>query len=187
MLRKLKNREYLLLSGLNYGEAQGSKDTNDGSMHGRFTLYFKPTIGWESYIQFEYNDFTALNFREVYGQGLRFITHKSQTSAGAFGVGAFFEHEELRGQTNQDAVRGNIYVSETRKLTKTLKASLVAYYQPSLKRSNDERLIISAGSALDVTKSLTFNFEYSYRYDEQPPIGVEKIDAKTLLGLNLKY
>ncbi len=184
---KKSDHEWLFLAGLAYGESLGRKDTNNGSTHFRYTYYFKPTVGHENYIQFQYNEFTSLNFREVYGQGLRFILSTEKKYTLATGAGAFFEHEELKNQANQDAVRGNLYLSLAQALTETLDVSIIAYYQPSLKRSNDVRTIISAGSSLDITKSITFNFEYSYSNDNKPPIGVNEEDSMTQFGLAVKY
>ena len=90
---KKTQHEWLFLANLAYGESRDKKDTNNGSTHFRYTYYFKPKIGHENYIQFQYNEFTSLNFREVYGQGLRFILKEQKQSTLATVAGAFFEHE----------------------------------------------------------------------------------------------
>lgn len=172
--------EYIFIANYRYGESFDRKDTQDGNVHLRYTKHLFNNKYLENYIQFESNKFKDLNFREVYGSGLR-ITHEWIN----FGSGAFFEHEEIESSNNQDAVRANIYVSTSIDNKTGLEFSTILYYQPSLKRKNDNRIILNTGISQRVSNSINLIIEYQYVYDQAPPPGIKKFDSALLMGINI--
>ncbi len=172
--------EYILIGDFRYGESFDQKDTEDGSLHFRFTRELEEPHHWEAYTQVEYDNFRALNFREVFGLGYR--NEEKYFNAGA---GAFFEHEEIEARTNQDAIRGNFYLSGTYQTDRGLEFSSIIYAQPSLKQSNDLRVILNTGISQKISDSVTINVEYEYTYDQRPPTAIKKYDSSLMFGFGL--
>ncbi len=174
-----ESNEVLLIGGYRYGESFDEKDTEDGSVHLRYKKAFSKRHNIESYTQFEFNNFKALNFREVYGLGYRHEDKYFNT-----GLGAFYEEEDIDKRVNQYAIRGNFYVSGNRKTETGLEFSTILYLQPSFKQSNDLRVILNAGISQRVTKSLNLNIEYEYIYDERPPRDIKRYDYALVFGVS---
>lgn len=172
--------EFLLIGGLRYGESFNEKDTEDGNVHLRYTRNLFESNFLETYTQYQYDKFRALNSRQLYGLGYRYVDKYFN-----YGVGAFYEHEELESRQNQDAVRGNIYISGLKKTSSGLEYSSIIYLQPSLKRSNDVRVNLNAGISQKITDFLNINIEYSYEYDEQPPSDIKRNDSSLTFGFSI--
>jgi hypothetical protein len=100
--------EFIFLANIRYGESFEQKDTEDGSAHFRYTRMFAPKHFIEGYTQYQYNNFKALEQRNIVGLGYRFTGKYFN-----LGLGAFDEHEEIANRPNEDAIRGNFYLSST--------------------------------------------------------------------------
>ena len=174
--------EYLLIADIQYGESFEQKDTDNGSLHLRYTRELTAAHYAELYTQYEYNRFVALNSRKLYGAGYRLKLQYFN-----LGIGAFNEREEILDRSNQNANRGNIYLSSSIKNKTGLEFSSIIYYQPSFKRSNDTRVILNAGLSQSISKYISFIVEYEYAYDELPPEEINPKDTYLQFGFNLVF
>lgn len=175
-----KKNEYIFSGNYRYGESFDRRDTEDGSVHLRYKRNLYRRHHLESYIQYQFNKFKALDFREVYGLGYRHQDKYFNT-----GIGAFYEQEEIKSRQNEDAIRANLYLSGARELESGFGFSAIIYLQPSLKQSDDLRVIINSGVSQRITDFLNINIEYEYVYDQQPPTDIKKYDSAIMFGFSL--
>jgi hypothetical protein len=178
----LKNEdEFILMLNMRYGESFEQKDTEDGSFHLRYTREIaKKKHFLESYLQYEYNQFKALNSRELFGLGYRFTSKLFN-----MGIGAFKEQEIIEADENQSAVRANLYLSTTLKNDTGFEFSTILYIQPNLNQGEDTRTILNAGVSQRVTKNLNLIIEFQNVYDQRPPLNIKTYDSSLMFGVNL--
>jgi len=84
----------------------------------------------------EYNKFKDLTSRDLVGLGYR-----NKGKYVNFGIGAFAENEIIEDNTDQNAIIGNIYLSNSIENETGFEFSSIAYLQTSLKQSNGLRTI----------------------------------------------
>lgn len=178
--------EYLFLSQYKYGEANNVKNTDSGYGHLRFT-HFRKHFGIENYLQIQFNEFTRLNRRLVYGAGLRFQLLNSQKIDAYLGFGGFYESEKLDETENQEATRGNGYLSIIHNFDDVLKTTLIFYYQPNFEDFEDFRLQAVLGFEFELYKNIGTTLEIKSFHDSLPPPEIEKTDVTYLMGFSVKY
>ncbi len=105
-----RRNEYIGIIDYAYGEATSIKDTYNGSLHLRYAHYLWDETAIETFTQFEFDEFTALELRRLFGLGLRFRFYNSKERILSLGTGAFYENESIDPlvDINQEAVRANI-------------------------------------------------------------------------------
>ena len=173
--------EYILTGNIRYGESFGEKDTDDGSIHLRYTREIVRPHFLETYIQHQYNKFQALTSRNLAGLGYRFSNKYFN-----FGVGAFHEEESIIDRPEENGLRGNIYLSHSEKTESGFEFSTILYVQPSMARGNDTRTTFNAGISQNITKSMALVVEYQNVYDQRPPEDIKTYDASLMFGLTFK-
>ena len=164
--------EYIAIAGIQYGESFKQKDTENGSVHLRYTRQLNKKHYAELYTQYEYNKFKALNSRKLIGFGHRYTTQYIN-----IGVGAFNEHEEISNRPDQNAIRGNFYISSSVKSETGVEFSSIIYIQPSFERGNDLRSILITGLSQKMSNNINLLIEYQNVHDEQPPKTLSQMTA----------
>lgn len=175
-----KRNEFLFIGNYRYGESFDEKDTELGNAHLRFKRKIHRRHHVETYTQFQFDKFKALNLRELYGLGYRHEDKYFNT-----GLGAFFESESLRTGKKEDDIRGNFYISGTKSTEIGLEFSTIIYVQPAFTKSNDVRIILNSGVSQRVTSFLNINIEYEYTYDQDPPTNIKQYDSSLMFGFSL--
>ncbi|MAE58314.1 MAG: hypothetical protein CME69_05495 [Halobacteriovorax sp.] len=178
---KKNGNELILIGTLRYGESFDRKDTEDGSLHLRYTYDLTKKHHIESYTQYQYNDFKALNSRKLIGLGYRLTSEYLNA-----GIGAFNERERLKTTSDENATRGNIYLSSSLKSDTGFNFATIIYYQPALNDTGDKRLILDTGISQEITKRLSMIIEYHVIYDENPPPRIQTTDTSLMFGFTLK-
>lgn len=173
--------EYIFIGNLRYGESFRQKDTEDGSLHLRYTRSFSELHHMEFYSQYEYNKFKALTARRLFGLGYRLTTKFIN-----IGLGAFDENEVVNPGLDQVAVRGNFYLSSTLKNETGFEFSSILYIQPSFRFGNDTRTILNSGISQKINKSISMIIEYQNVYDQQPPTQIKTYDSSLMFGFNFR-
>jgi hypothetical protein len=64
---------------------------------------------------------------------------------------------------------------------------VTGYYQPYLQRFSDFRILSENRFQFRATESVSFNIRLSFRYDREPPTGVEAHDLEIINGLSYKF
>ena len=175
--------EFLLLGGYKYGKNNKMKNTDEGHFHFRFTRYFPPLAGLESYVQVQFDRFKLLALRRIVGSGLRWRLKNSLF----FGSGILYEHEVIDNRSEKGDGRGNFYIAWPWDLGETKQFSLVLYYQPLLRFWNDYRLSVDSVFSVSLSESFSVFVKWYFRRDSHPPSGVVSDDLSYLSGLSFEY
>jgi hypothetical protein len=178
---KSDHEEYIFIGNLRYGESFDRKDTEDGSLHLRYTRSFNDFHHAELYTQYEYNNFKALTARRLFGLGYRLTTQYIN-----IGMGAFDENEVVNPGLDQVAVRGNFYIATNIKNQTGFEFSSILYVQPSFRFGDDTRTILNTGISQQINKSIAMIIEYQNVYDQRPPTQIETYDSTFMFGFNFR-
>ena len=186
LYKKTKNT-WIAMGEYQYGETFDLEDTRQGSAHLRYTKILNSWFQSEIYTQIQFNKFQNLNSRQLGGAGLR--TTRSffeEATKMSFGLGAFYENEELEKIDNLNTPRGNLYAGLL-VTTKYFNFSSTAYYQPNLEDFNDYRVNIKLGVETRLGKILFQQISYSMVKDTRPPSQIAKTDGNFLVEVGARY
>jgi len=179
----------LLVLGYEYGETNDERTLNKSFVHGRHVRNISDNLDYEFFAQLEENEFTRLTYRGLFGTGLRVPFADSDNHIAYLGLGGFREVEKiepLQGTAQAEISRTgrwNIYLMSRYKLDDRISFSNTVYWQPRMADSADRRALFVSILSLKTTRQFSFQFSYESVYDSQPPIGVEKKDAKIKTGI----
>lgn len=178
--------QFIFLSNYRYGESFGDKDTQEGNLHFRYTRLINDWLGWESFQQTEFNKFQDLKLRLLFGTGARFQLVDQTHHRVHFGLGSFYEREELEETFDQKNPRMNTYLSYLYK-GGDFEISSTLYYQPNIENFNDYRFRASLGLETTFSESFSQTIQYQFNRDTAPPPGIENDDRSLTAGLNYRY
>ncbi len=183
----LEKSTFIFLGSYNYGKSTGVEDVNDGHIHFRYTHLLTKGLFVELFQQTEFDKFQDLNARYLFGTGLRQRLFEESRHAVFFGLGAFYEKEELQDSPNQKNPRGNLYLSYVYSKKDDFSASIVTYYQPNTERFHDQRIRLNLGIETYFGENFVQQWEYSLSRDSAPPTGVQRTDSKVTAQIGLTY
>jgi putative salt-induced outer membrane protein YdiY len=178
--------EFLFFANHLYGEVSNTKNTDRGSVHGRYSRSITGITALEFYAQVEFDKFRALRLRRIYGTGLRWKLLDIKAASVYSGIGAFFENEDLDADPDEQTARGNMYTAYVQNFENKMQLSTTFYYQPSLSQS-DFRLQLNANLGIPITQKFKFTIEFQAAHDSAPPTGIVKTDTLYLTGIAFSY
>lgn len=173
--------DYLLLSA-DYAKSAGVKSSDNGFAHLRHIQQFQPSVAWEAYLQVEKDQFSRLEYRGLAGGGLRFtLLEKESRGAIYLGLGAYYSEERI-DKSYADAGtetlwRGNSYLLLKYQINPDAALMSTTYYQPASGNPDDYRMLEQAALKVKLTDRLSLIVSYDLRFDNDPPLGVEKRDS----------
>lgn len=188
---KDKITDYLLLSSA-YGESAGVKTTEKSFMHARHIYQFWPRVAAEGYVQAEQDTFARLEFRGLAGGGGRFTLYQQESRGVVYlGLGAYYSEERI-DDSYPDGGTENLWRASSYLILKyqaSENTALVSstYYQPAFDGAKDFRLLEQAAMWVKLNDTLSLVLSADYRYDSEPPIGVEKRDVTYTTGFSLAF
>lgn len=173
--------DFLLLS-YSFGKVNGEKNTDKGFAHLRHIQQFRPRLAWEAYLQTEKDEFSRLEYRGLAGGGLRFTVYERENVGGAFlGIGGYYSEERIDSSHPDGGTetlwRGSSYLLLKYQLSPNSVLGSTTYYQPSAEGADDYRLLEEAALQVKLTDRLSLVVSMNYRFDSDPPQGVEKRDV----------
>lgn len=162
-----------------YGESNNIEDTNKLYIHLRHIHSITDeVVRLELLAQVQKDKFKLINNRTLYGAGARFkLFELFENSKGYFGVGAFNEYiSYTSNEADENALRGNSYLTYSASLNQNTSLSYTFYYQPILNEFSDNIQLHKFQLRINVYEKLYLNFNIAYDYDSKPPIGLVKED-----------
>ncbi|KAA3602134.1 MAG: DUF481 domain-containing protein, partial [Calditrichaeota bacterium] len=97
-----KNKNLLFaVNDFEFEKSSGAKVVNKGFSHLRYNYTFNDFWTNEAFTQIEYNEFTRLDLRNLYGLGVRLNLFKNETIKQIFGTAYLFEIERLKDQNSK--------------------------------------------------------------------------------------
>jgi hypothetical protein len=173
---KKKRSLFLVLGELNFIKGASDKFLNDGFGHVRYNYKVNSVVRWELFDQIQYNKIRNVNLRWLSGTGPRFKLYEGKSMRFYLGTLVMYEYEEIYKQAlpNRD-YRMSAYLSWTVQINKVLSHRATTYYQPRLDNFNDYRWSGQYSLLIKISKNLSFKTDYTFIYDEYPPIGIPKL------------
>jgi putative salt-induced outer membrane protein YdiY len=162
--------------------------------HLRYRWKLTPRLTAEAFGQHEYDEFRRLQLRALVGVGPR-VTLSEQKSAGlVVGVAYMFEYQELdrkvdaidAGRTESTS-RLSSYLMFTSALNEVVTFVDTVYYQPSLERAGDFRVLDETQLQVKLTEHFTFKTAFVLAHDSAPPLTVESTDTALQTGVSFKF
>lgn len=170
---------------------------NKGFLHLRLTRKLNDQHGVEAFVQKAFNDFIDLNNRELIGGGVRLGYFHSDTLGNHpakfrlfLGVGLMYEHESLgMGATANETnlLRSTNYLSLRWQIDSRLSVNSISYYQVAPESTSDFRILSNSGLEFNISRIVAFRTSLNFRFDNEPPAGVEKHDLELTNGFAVKF
>ena len=171
---KMKKHLVLWKNDLNLKSIEGNRFQNSGVSHLRYNYRFHPRVGWEIFLQAQYNKVAKINFRGLLGTGPRFKLTDSEDYKVYFGTHIMLEQEELDDEVTpvQRDFRSTSYLSLSLHPTDRISIVSTTYFQPKIKKFNDFRLSSETSLAINLFSNFAFTTSYSFIYDQSPAVGI---------------
>lgn len=180
----------LLVNDIEFKEVNNSKLVSKGTQHLRYNYRFKPKFAWEVFVQSQYDEISAIDFRGLIGTGPRIKLSKSEEYKFHIGILTMYEYEEIENdleRTTHKDFRKSSYFSFSLFPKDNIAVVSTAYYQPLYKDFSDFRISNDTSIALTIFKSLAFKVNFTYLFDSRPALGVPKEQYKLSNGLTYTF
>lgn len=165
-----------------------------GFAHLRWTEMFRPRLGAEAFLQYQYNELARLNARALGGGGLRALLVNTPSFNLVLGVGAMAEYELINVPDNASddpetfGVRSTNYLSAALRLfDDNLRLLNTTYFQPLTTAPSDFRLLNELETRVAITEHLSIGLALRLLFDSQPPTSVEPYDLTLENTLQLTF
>lgn len=160
---------------------------NEGFTHGRYNHELSGSVVWEVFAQASYNRSADLEERLLSGTGPRFIFIRDSLRLLAAGGAAMYEYEELVDGGVSELIRASSYISVGWRKPSRFSISATTYFQPSLKRLTDLRVLSEIQLSMNLWRHITFSAAVNYAYDSEPPDGVKEYDLAIKNGFRFNF
>ena len=185
------------IATLQQGEQGGKLYTDKGFIHLRGARSIIEHLGVEVFLQKQFNESILLQDRNLAGGGLRISalkqrTDKKNTGVNLYlGIGGMWENETINdkghGEVEINIIRSTNYISAAWRIDKRFSIVVTGYYQPYAQRVSDFRVLSESRFEFHATERVSFNIRLNFRYDSEPPTGVEAHDLEIVNGLSYKF
>lgn len=185
-----------VVANLKQEESNGESIVNKGFVHVRGVKSATRQLMVEGFAQKEFNDFILIEDRQLIGTGVRWAplqegrAFTSNPDVNLYvGIGVMWELEELDAPGDADTrlLRSTNYVSGNWRLADRVYIQATGYFQVDTYESSDYRVLSDATISFDITQKLTFAMELNFRYDHEPPEGVEQHDLELTNGIQISF
>lgn len=184
--KKSKNLLFTV-NDFEFEESRGTKVVNKGFSHLRYNYILNDFWTSEAFTQIEYNEFTRLDLRNLYGLGVRLNFFKNKTVKLVFGTAYLFEIESLKDQNSKDKNHRSSNYFLTKVSFERFAFLNTIYFQPNLNNFQDFRVLNESSLVFELSKSLSFKSSFKMRHDNEPPINVRKTDTEVKNSLIFEW
>lgn len=178
---------YLFLNDISFVQKEGEEDwLNKGFQHVRY-IHQNKKIGFEGYVQHQYDKAQKIQLRLLGGLGLRWQLIKSDTLQFAAGFSTMNEYENPIDGDPFLQLRLSHYLSFAFHLSENVSLSTTNYYQPLLKSWGDYRMSSQTAIKLMINQHFQFKIAASVSYDSQPALAVPELNYHVVNGVSYKF
>lgn len=181
-----------LTSNYSFTRLNENRFVNNALSHLRFIREHSGRFSYELFGQHQFNEFTRLEQRLLFGGGVRFRVLQDPRAEVFLGTGYMLERETLdlpaalpdarrsehHRSTNYVTVRYNSE-DERLRLVETL------YFQTRVDRVEDYRLLSETSFEIQLLRRLALAISLNVTHDSEPPTGVKETDV--VLSNSLRY
>ena len=175
------------------GTKSQKKFINKGFIHLRSIRRLSDNFSGEVFVQKEFDDFILLRDRQLIGLGLRTSIFQADSTNQkvrlSLGNGAMWEKEKLSTTpiSLTKIIRSTNYLSLQTRLNDLVNFNFVGYYQASLERWRDYRVLVQSSLGFNLTKSFMFQTNFNLRFDNEPPGSIKKCDLELTNGVKFSF
>ena len=90
---------------------------------------------------------------------------------------------KTQGEITTRIVRATNYINWTWRLDERITTDATGYYQFHGRRFQDYRILFERSITFRLTTKLAFPLRVNFRYDSEPPTGIQKHDVEIFNGL----
>lgn len=186
---KNKKSLFLLLTDVASVQVNETQSfVNSGFQHFRYNYKIRDRFVWEAFIQGQYNEPLAIDYRILVGTGPRFKLIGSDKFR-LYAAALYMNENEKNADivTVQNNHRLSSYVSFT--LSPNDQFSLVSttYFQPLFNDFSDRRISTSFDLKSFLTKKLYLDLNYNLLDDSRPAEGVVNTIYEMTAGIGLEF
>ncbi len=187
-----KKSNYFLVGSYHTKKSDSARIINQGFMHLRGIRNISDRFSVETFIQKEFSEFIDLNDRNLIGGGgrINLINYQSKDTLSTFrifcGFGLMYEAEVYDTEpenTKKNLLRSTNYLTMKWDVNDKIEVSNVTYFQPSLERFRNFRIVSELNVEFLIIKKVYFSVDFAMRYDNEPVTNVEKYDISINNGL----
>ncbi len=186
------NNVVFLTSNYSFSQLNDNRFINNATSHLRFIRQHSRRLSFEAFGQHQFNEFTRLEQRLLFGGGGRFLMIEEANFELFLGTGYMLERESLdlppqaieprrsehHRSTNYATLRFNSEDDRMR-LVETV------YLQARLDRIDDYRLLSETSFEIQLLRKLALAVNLNIAHDSEPPFGVKSTDV--VLSNSLRY
>jgi len=182
-----KDRLRLQASG-GYEESAGLETARNVVVHLRHNRDLNEKLATVSFAQVQHNPFQQLQSRWLFGAGVRQYLWKDEKGNVSYGVTPMLELERLEGHDDHLA-RGrlSVFLHIARHLSDSARLDLVAFWQPLFSDFSDSRATANLVFTVDMIGEVDLKVGVNVEDNATPPVGVERTDWQTYMGLGLDF
>ena len=178
---------YLLLNDISFVQKEGEEDwLNKGYQHVRY-IYQNKKLGFESFIQHQYDKAQKIHFRLLMGVGARWQLVKNDSLQFAMGFSTMNEYENPVDADPLVQIRLSNYLSFAFQINENISLSTTNYYQPLLTTWSDYRMSSQTALKLALNKQFVFKIAGNVTYDSQPAEAVPLLNYHVVNGVSYKF
>jgi len=182
-----ENNTYLLLNDISFVQKEGEEDwLNKGYQHVRY-IYQNKKLGFESFIQHQYDKAQKIHFRLLMGVGARWQLVKNDSLQFAMGFSTMNEYENPVDADPLVQIRLSNYLSFAFQINENISLSTTNYYQPLLTTWSDYRMSSQTALKLALNKQFVFKIAGNVTYDSQPAEAVPLLNYHVVNGVSYKF
>lgn len=175
---------FRILGSYDFQESNDTTVKNVSYLHTRWTRMWNPTLGYELFMQNEFNEFKRIENRLLLGLGFRVDMLRTQETGLWFGSAYMYESKELdtEGLSNISATeradRWSNYATFVKRFSEEkIVLQNTLYYQPNFSDMQDYDLYNNLQLSFSINGSARVGVQHRYQYDSLPPGDVEKADS----------
>lgn len=166
---------FLIVSNLSFIKAGEENFENNGSQHFRYTRTINDWMSLEGFAQFQFNKVLKVNFRNLWGGGVRFEIFNEKKIKWFLGNIVMFEHEQPQNSGVENNLRLSYYVNFMWKLKDNISLNTITYIQPKMFDLPDYRLLWQSSLKFKVLQNLSVGIQHNWMNDVRPPENVPKV------------
>ena len=181
-----------LIGNLQYRKKDANTFDSRGTIHIRGIRKFNTRLMIEGFLQKQYSGSILLKDRNLAGGGFRLSPLRSNEKRQIdlyLGIGAMWENEliddQKLGEFETSILRSTNYATLIWQVDDRFSTATTGYFQMRPNDTNDFRLLVESGFGVRLSKRISLNVELNFRFDNEPPGGIEKHDLEIANSLTL--
>lgn len=185
-----KKNTLLFLNEFEFKKVNDVAFSDKNVQHLRYNYRFHQKFAFESFIQFQKDQISFINYRTLVGLGSRNKIYQSKKSNFYLGTLVMYEYENsvgVNGDVHEKNIRGNFYFSFSFHPKKSIAITSTTYYQPKIDEFKDYRISSETSLIISLFKNLAFTTTFSYQFDTFPVFGIPKEQYKLENGITFSF